>query len=110
VKIILRPHDAAKAVGLPFSSFNEARKQDPDFVHCRAIVLGLRAIGFDSDEVLKVVLRKAARRDGFTDDHLDEEVERRFIEEKARELLIEEARQRLAHKPRNKAVKLVAAE
>jgi hypothetical protein len=115
VKRIRRPRVAAAVLGMSFSGFNEARKADPDFQHCLPIPIGKRAIGFDDDDLLRVQLRKAARRDGLSDDRLDEEVERRLIKERARESLIAEEKERLAAKVRNekrnsaRAAKLVAA-
>jgi predicted DNA-binding transcriptional regulator AlpA len=92
---ILRARPAAAFLGVGFSHFNAARNDDPDFQDCKAVPLGERAIGFFRSDLLKVLLRKEARRDGVAPEHLDEEVQLRFIKRRAEEELIAEAKARL---------------
>jgi hypothetical protein len=101
VSEVLRARPAAAFLGFGFSKFNDARNNDPDFRHCRAVPLGERAIGFFRDDLLRVLFRKEARRDGFEGEALDVEAERRLIERLAREEIVAEAKTRLETKTRN---------
>jgi hypothetical protein len=111
--LILRPRPAAAFCGYKYSTFNEARVKDPDFRALKAVPLGERAIGFFGDDLLRVLFRKAARRDGVAPNQLDEEIERRLIERRAQEALIAEAKARLetrARTERRKAGRLARVE
>jgi hypothetical protein len=106
---ILRARPAAAFLGMGFSHFNAARHSDPDFQDCKAVPLGERAIGFFRSNLLKVLLRKEARRDGVAPEHLDEEVQRRFIKRRAEEELISEAKEGLVTKARSERHKVTRA-
>jgi len=102
----MRPKAAAAFFPMPFSSFNRARYDDPDFARLKkGIPIGLRAIIFTYDDCLWVKLIKECRRDGIADDKLEAEVERRFIAKKAQNVRIaEEAKKLSAAKPKSKEV------
>ena len=91
-KKMLRGRPAADHLRDSFSSFNRKRNEDPDYAILRkGIPLGERAIGFDVDDLDRVILIKMCRRDGIADDQIGEEVERRLLALRIREREIEEA-------------------
>jgi hypothetical protein len=98
VQKIIRQKGFAEFLGLPLPSFEKALRFDPDFAHCRPIKLGVRAVGYEFDDALRVALIKICRRDGVPPERLEAEVEKRLIEEHARAELIAEARARLEAK------------
>jgi hypothetical protein len=97
---IIRQKEFAALLGLPHPSLEKALRFDPDFAHCRPIKLGVRAVGYEFDDALRVALIKICRRDGVPAERLEAEVEKRLIEEHARAELIAEARARLEQKAR----------
>jgi predicted DNA-binding transcriptional regulator AlpA len=109
VNEILRGRPSADFVGMSFSKFNDARHNDPDFQACKVVPLGERAIGFFRSDLLKVLLRKSARNDGFEGEALDEEVQFRFVKRRAEEELIADAKAGLVTKMRSERRKVTRA-
>jgi predicted DNA-binding transcriptional regulator AlpA len=96
VRKIVRPRQCAELLGMGFSTFDLARREDPDFKILEPpIPIGPRAIGFFEDDVLRLQLLKASRGAGVSDADRKRWIEDRLIEALARSEQVSECRARL---------------
>jgi hypothetical protein len=96
-------------MGMPPSSFDAARANDPDFKILEPpIPLGERAIGFFEDDLLRIQLLKASRGAGVSDADREAWIEDRLIETLARGEIVAERRARLEVPGRRRGRKRVA--
>jgi hypothetical protein len=98
---IIRIKGFAKFLDMPQPTLEKALRFDPDFAHCKPIKLGLRAVGYQFEDVVRVALIKICRRDGIPAERVEAEVEARLIDELARADMIAAARVRLEAKTRS---------